>query len=94
MTDQPKPVVEVADGPAVGCVVYRCSGKPDAYLFVERQDDFSQVPAPLLRLLGRLDLVMTLDLHPGRVLAQADPQAVMHALAEQGYFLQMPPSGR
>ncbi len=73
------------------CAVYKGHRKPDAYLFVEREDDFSRVPGSLLEMLGRLELVMTLELTPDRTLAQADPEQVRQQLKEEGYYLQLPP---
>ncbi|HEB98078.1 MAG TPA: YcgL domain-containing protein [Thiotrichales bacterium] len=73
------------------CAVYKGHRKPDTYLFVEREDDFSRVPESLLEMLGRLELVMTLELTPDRTLAQADPEQVRQQLKEEGYYLQLPP---
>jgi len=74
------------------CVIYRAERKPDAYLYIEREDDFSRVPEALLKLLGRLEQVMALELTADRRLAQADPQQVRLSLQQQGYYLQMPPN--
>ncbi len=74
------------------CEIYRSSKKADAYLFVEKEDDFSRVPEPLLALLGQLEHVMRLELTPERSLAQADPAEVRRNLAEKGFFLQLPPN--
>jgi uncharacterized protein YcgL (UPF0745 family) len=65
--------------------------KVDTYLFIEREDDFSRVPESLRLMLGGLDRVMTLDLAPGRRLARADVETVRRRLAQDGYYLQMPP---
>lgn len=73
------------------CAIYKGNRKPDTYLYIEREDDFSRVPDSLLLLLGQLELVMTLDLHPDRALAQADPEQVREQLESQGFYLQMPP---
>ena len=73
------------------CAIYKSRSKVNTYLYVERQGDFSQVPASLLNLLGRLEFVMTLELTPERKLALADPEQVRHQLREQGYYLQLPP---
>lgn len=73
------------------CVVYKGRRKADTYLYIEREDDFSRVPKALLDMLGRVERVMELELVPGRVLAQADPEQVRRLLREQGYYLQMPP---
>ncbi|MBI5040923.1 MAG: YcgL domain-containing protein [Gammaproteobacteria bacterium] len=73
------------------CVVYKSERKQDAYLYIEREDDFTRVPEALLSLLGRLDRVMALELTEERRLAQADTQQVRQMLRQQGYYLQMPP---
>ena len=73
------------------CVIYRGRKKYDAYLYVERENDFSRVPQSLLDMLGGLEFVMSLDLSSRQQLAQADPQQVKQLLQEQGYFLQLPP---
>lgn len=74
------------------CAIYRSSKKADHYLYVERDDEFSRVPSALLALLGRLEHVMSLELHVQRKLAQADVVEVMQRLRDQGYYLQMPPA--
>lgn len=76
------------------CVIYKGNRKQDTYLYIEREDDFSRVPEALLRMLGPLQRVMLLELTKGRALAQADPEQVRTQLAEQGYYLQMPPQDR
>ncbi len=75
----------------VPCVIYRSARKTDNYLYVERANDFARVPQALLELLGPLTLVMSLELHPQRKLAQVDVMQVMQRLEQQGYYLQMPP---
>lgn len=73
------------------CAIYKSLKKSDHYLYVEKQGDFSRVPAPLLQLLGSLEWVMDLELGPGRKLASADAAEVRRQLEEQGYYLQLPP---
>lgn len=73
------------------CVIYKCSRKQDAYLYIEREDAFERVPEALLDMLGGLERVMVLELTPERRLAQADPEQVRRLLREQGYYLQLPP---
>ena len=73
------------------CAIYKGHNKIDHYLYVEREDDFSRVPEALLKILGRLELVMTLELSPDRKLAQADIHQVRDSLRDQGYYFQMPP---
>lgn len=73
------------------CVIYKSSRKADTYLYIEHENDFSRVPDALLKLMGEPELVMTLELTPERNLAQADADEVRKQLAEQGYYLQLPP---
>lgn len=73
------------------CAIYRSGKKPDSYLYIEQEDDFSRVPDSLRTLLGTLEWVMTLELDESRTLAQADPEQVRAQLRAQGYYLQMPP---
>lgn len=74
------------------CAVYKGSRKPDTYLYVEQKDDFSRLPEALLHMLGKLELVMELDLATRTRLARVSPDEVARHLRENGYFLQMPPS--
>jgi hypothetical protein len=73
------------------CTIYRSSKKADTYLYIEKRDDFSQVPEPLMELVGQLELVMTLDLDGRKNLAQADLGKVKAELVEKGFYLQLPP---
>ena len=72
--------------------VYKGSRRDDTYLFVPAHDGLEGVPRALLETMGRLDLVMELELHPGRQLAREDVRLVMRNLEDQGYHLQMPPA--
>jgi hypothetical protein len=73
------------------CAVYKGNKKPDTYLYLDREDDFSRVPEALLALLGSLELVLTFDLVPDRRLPMADAAEVVSSLASRGYYLQFPP---
>lgn len=73
------------------CWIYRSKRKPDHYLFSDRPNDLEHVPAALQVLLSPLDLVMSLELTPARRLANADTAAVLTALREKGFYLQIPP---
>jgi uncharacterized protein YcgL (UPF0745 family) len=74
----------------VKCTVYKSRRRADTYLYVEAENDFRRVPQALLRMLGTLELVVTLELDGRRTLAQADPQEVQRQLLEKGYYLQLP----
>lgn len=73
------------------CAIYKGNKRPDDYLYVEKEDDFSRVPQSLLDIMGELSLVISLELSADRQLAQADVTKVMQLLSEQGYYLQIPP---
>lgn len=77
--------------PLQNCVIYRGSKKYDSYLYVEEKDNFDRVPDGLLKLFGRPEYVMVLELSAARKLAQADVEVVMQQLSDNGYYLQMPP---
>jgi len=73
------------------CSVYKSLRQFDYFLFVRTADEFSRVPEGLRQLLGKLEKVMDVELHPQRTLAQSDVGDVMRQIEAQGYFLQMPP---
>jgi len=70
--------------------IYKSSKKNDSYLYIEQEGEFSRVPEILLTALGKLELVMTLELSAERKLVRADVQQVMNALEQEGFYLQMP----
>ena len=74
------------------CWIYKSTRREGMYLYVTGEEDFGPVPADLLALFGPPEPVMTLDLTGERRLARADAREVLHQLAAQGYYLQMPPS--
>jgi len=73
------------------CVIYRSPKRDQTYLYVEKKDDFSRVPAELLQGFGKPQLAMVLPLDGSKRLANADQGKVKTALSEQGYYLQVPP---
>lgn len=79
------------------CDVYRSCKKLDTYLYVKKQEQadseaFREVPEALLKMLGKLEWVMEIDLTSRAQLAQMNCATLMEKLAETGYFLQLPPS--
>ncbi len=71
--------------------VYKSLKKDGAYLYVQKRDDFSAVPAALLHSFGTPVLVTLLNLASREQLAHADINKVRQQLAEQGFYLQLPP---
>lgn len=76
----------------IPCWIYRSSRKNEMYLYLAEEDNFANIPKPLLDRFGQAILVMELELHPGRDLAREDVNEVMANLREQGFHLQMPPN--
>ena len=73
------------------CSIYRSSKRDQTYLYVEKKDDFSRVPEELMKSFGQPQFSMMLPLDGRKKLANADVENVKQALAEQGYYLQLPP---
>jgi uncharacterized protein YcgL (UPF0745 family) len=62
------------------------------YLFVDFKADLEPVPESLLDQFGTPELALSLALTPQRKLARVEANAVLGAIADVGYFLQMPPT--
>ena len=75
----------------IACDVYRSDKKAETYLYLSSGLDFEDLPADLQDRFGEPVLVMRLDLSSGRKLARADVKKVVQSLAEEGFFLQLPP---
>ena len=71
--------------------VYRSKTKDQMYLYLDKKDDFSQVPEDLLKLFGKPEFSLQLNLTKRQKLARVELSEVKLALKEQGYYLQMPP---
>jgi uncharacterized protein YcgL (UPF0745 family) len=74
------------------CFIYKSQKKDELYLYLDKFDDFSAVPEPLLHSLGRLIFVMELQLTQQRKLAREDVKKVLHSLQTKHFFVQMPPA--
>jgi uncharacterized protein YcgL (UPF0745 family) len=73
------------------CTVYKSSREPELFLYVARAEGLSRVPEELLKRIGTALEVLTLKLTPDRKLARAKAPQVLAAIAEKGYYLQLPP---
>jgi len=76
----------------IHCQIYRSSRKPETYLYVEKSRGLEDVPEALMQQFGEPEEVMSLLLDVGRRLARADAVEVLQLIAEQGFYLQMPPT--
>jgi len=73
------------------CYIYKSLKKDELYLYLQKKDDFSSIPEPLLNSFGKIEFVMELDISPERKLAREDVSKVMNSLQDKGFFVQMPP---
>lgn len=74
------------------CYIYKCLHKPETYLFVLKENDFSEVPARLINALGEVEKVMDIELTPDRKLARGNASQIMNDLKQTGFHLQLPPN--
>lgn len=72
--------------------IYRCSRKPDMYLYLAEKDRFEDVPAEIFRTLGQVEFALELALDAGTKLAREDARTVLANLKENGFHLQLPAS--
>ena len=73
------------------CKVYRSDKKAETYLYLADDLEFDDLPAELREQFGEPAFVLSLELSVERKLARVDAEKVLASLAEQGYFLQLPP---
>ena len=71
------------------CHIYRSSRKLDTYLYLADKDDFSVIPADLLRVFGSPEFSFSFDLTQKLELAREDTGEVRDNLTSQGYHLQL-----
>ncbi len=75
------------------CVVYRCAKQAEMYLYLRADMAPAELPEMLRKRTGMLTQVMELTLSADRRLARAKVETVMQQLADQGFYLQLPPNG-
>ncbi len=73
------------------CTIYKSARKAQTYLFINKRDDFSEVPEALMKTFGTPQLVTIINLATKEKLAMADIDKVKANLKEQGFYLQLPP---
>lgn len=76
----------------VVCQVYKSPRKEEMYLYVDKSCGLEGVPEALMARFGEPEAVMTILLDPGRKLARANTAEVLASIADQGFYLQMPPT--
>lgn len=81
-----------AENETFRCWVYKGARRGETYLYLAKEDGFDAAPRALIEQMGALELVMELELYPGRKLARANAGEVMRSLQSRGYYLQLPPA--
>jgi uncharacterized protein YcgL (UPF0745 family) len=71
--------------------VYRSPREAGLYLYVAQETSLDRVPETLLKHFGKPEEAMQLHLHQDRKLARANAADVLSAIAEKGFYLQLPP---
>lgn len=71
------------------CHIYRSNLKLDTYLYLAVRDDFSAIPAELLRVFGTPEYSFSFQLAAERKLAREDSIEVLANLKKQGFHLQL-----
>ncbi|MEM1231878.1 MAG: YcgL domain-containing protein [Pseudomonadota bacterium] len=89
---------------SVPVLVYASRKRPETFVYVPQrsgtqedeartaEQDLAELPAALRDTLAPWRFALAFELSETRTLAQADSAAVLAALAEQGFYLQMPPA--
>lgn len=77
----------------VECEVYRSRRRDEMYLYVALPIDRNSLPEALVTEFLCTNPVLKLWLDSRRKLARVSAEAVIEALRERGYYLQMPPRG-
>jgi len=77
---------------SVQCFVYKSNKKSELYLYIAKQDDFSNIPEAILKSIGIPSFVMELEITPERTLAREKATDVIKGIEEHGFFIQMPPT--
>ena len=70
--------------------VYRSSVKDGLYVYVQQETSLESLPAPVMKQLGQPEMALELDLDESRHLPHAESKEVLEAIAEQGFYIQMP----
>ena len=71
------------------CFIYRCSLKPDMYIYLAEEDVFDCVPKEIFNSLGIVEFSMELDITPDTKLAREDTKTVISNLKQHGFHRQL-----
>ena len=74
------------------CFIYKSLKKEELYLYLDKKDNFTDVPDTLFKSMSPMQFVMELELTPDRKLARENSERVIESLNDKGFFVQMPPT--
>ena len=72
------------------CYIYRCSLKPDMYIYLVEEDVFDSMPKEIFNSLGIVEFSMELEITTDTKLAREDTKTVISNLKEYGFHIQLP----
>ena len=72
--------------------VFKSLKKFDTYLYVDKLQNFEELPSGLRDSFGQYELVLEMELSPARKLARADANQVLSDIGFKGFYLQLPPT--
>jgi uncharacterized protein YcgL (UPF0745 family) len=72
------------------CQVFRSKRREGLYIYVEKGKDLTELPAALMERFGPTESALLMMLSDDKKLARTDGSAVMAAVRERGYYLQLP----
>ncbi len=71
------------------CYIYRCSLKPDMYIYLAEEDVFDPVPREIFNSLGIVEFSMELEITAKTRLAREDITTIISNLKEHGFHIQL-----
>lgn len=71
------------------CAVYKSRKKSDTYLYINKRDDFSEVPKALLATFGVPQFVMLVPLNKPRNVGSIGIEKLSEILKSKGFYLQL-----
>ena len=72
--------------------VFKSLKKLDTYLYLDKSQNFEELPNALRDSFGQYELVLDMVLSAERKLARADASQVLSDIALKGFYLQLPPT--
>ena len=71
------------------CYIYRCTLKPDMYIYLAEEDNFENMPKEIFNTLGIVEFSMELEIIADTKLAREDTSTVLNNLNKHGFHIQL-----